>query len=1805
MKKEKYLQIFNYLKEFSKLRSNPVRDIEVQETQYPEKFWLCDIPDVEPFENVIRPDFNDDNEYWLKIKKPKEPVQPKFAQLPRNLVNWVELSSLTNDEEEPKLKESIDHNGGILSLEDYPKISEEFKEYINQKWIDDLLVYNDKIEVYNKDYAIFARLNDVYKSLFRIYNKTHQFGEEYELVIGVGLLNFKEDADRPKIFRHIMTQRVDINFEYSQKDSHIIVSPNLESSLQIETDSILDLTEQFDTQNIIDAEKAVENYIIEKGVEALFGDIDISDALQMFAEQVSPEGNYLEIKEKPNTVNSKPVISYSPALLLRKRNTRSFTALYEKILEDIENETDDVDIPAIDDLIGVHESYAAESLSEDSNSQIDIEPIYFPKEYNDEQIEIIEKAKRRTKVLVQGPPGTGKSHTIANLICHLLANGKKVLVTAYTRRALEVLKDKLPPEFQDLAVNLLSGDSSAIQDLQSSVNAINDELSRANLDFYLSEIATFDGVLKKERAKIATKTNELIAIKEKATRRHEINSEYIGTLTEVAEKLESDSPTFDWYQDSFDNVHNNQIISDLESFLELREKYKQIDVSEFAFDIPEIEKLPTVNQIREIKEVANATLQYYNSKAEHIVIKSSDFEELKLILDRLGNLYKKADNLQIDFSETIIDSYLTGQTHHWNQTLHNSNLVLENIEKIDLRKIDNDIEVSYPKDKSLKQLKRDAQTLYSYLKEGNQLAGLAFAIKKNFLSKEIKERLYFIDAVKVNGSPCDTLEEFEIVLNDISIRQSLNELSELWSREIPKRNGYTKKFDYYINIHSEVSKLMVLIDEVNEICKKVESSANMSVKAFDQEFLNDLISEVEYNYLLLKGRINKEIISGAEAYLNQKHYHKVKENILACFKQFDFHTYDQLLQKIITLNDAKINYDNYKVVRNTIEGILPNLLRLIESDLFSNKDLLKFQKAILYRHAQSVINKLMDVDYERILFEDIDKLKNTERKYISRLASKKAWYHVVEQLKRNRSLRQHLDAWVLAVKKIGKTGKGKRALKFRKIAQQEMENCKDSVPCWIMPLYKVAETIRPEREMYDYVIIDEASQLGPDAIFLLYISKNIIIVGDDKQTSPEYVGVDANSMNPHIKRHLNGIPRSDFFGTEFSFFDHARFFCDGVTVLREHFRCMPEIIEFSNKYFYAPEGNQLYPLKQYSENRLKPLERIFCANGNTEGVGARIINEPEANKIVETIARLLLDNRYNDKSFGVITLQGNQQASLIESLLLKQIGEREFHKRKIVCGNSASFQGDERDVMFLSLVTAHNHNRAALVKPEDERRFNVAVSRAKEQIWLFHSVQLDDLSNTNDLRYKLLDHFVNQNSKQLIQNIPIKREMGKQPEPFESWFEVDVYNQIVNKGLSVIPQYEVAKGKYRIDLVAIFHDGTKIAIECDGDKWHGPEEYKNDILRQRVLERCGWQFFRVRGYEYYTNRTKALEPLWELIPKVEDNESDQSALRNESVYQHESQETSTNLSESTPVYAENSIGHAQSQAINKNQSPPSSDKIIRYLNIYTSGNYVLTEKDPLEANFVIPIKSYQRKGYLLQCYGSGHINKVRVEALLSKKIGKQYMNGLNKNDKLIYYPLIDSDQIIGIYFIENGRKKFKAHYTEKIPSRELLQLQGYKVLYNDFQSVEYKIYPLELANDISRLIFNSFTANGKPIDNSYYDNEWKIIRQHSLKSTDKIVIKHLKELERDDDEGKDDVGNENRDGSRVELFSIVKLLNLDTKKEISFQLVNYHVGSFLKSNEVQKININSPLASKLIGKAVGEKVGFNNSNVSFEILEIN
>jgi len=100
------------------------------------------------------------------------------------------------------------------------------------------------------------------------------------------------------------------------------------------------------------------------------------------------------------------------------------------------------------------------------------------------------------------------------------------------------------------------------------------------------------------------------------------------------------------------------------------------------------------------------------------------------------------------------------------------------------------------------------------------------------------------------------------------------------------------------------------------------------------------------------------------------------------------------------------------------------------------------------------------------------------------------------------------------------------------------------------------------------------------------------------------------------------------------------------------------------------------------------------------------------------------------------------------------------------------------------------------------------------------------------------------------------------PAPFESWFEVDVALELLRKHLIVLSQYEVA-GK-RIDLV-VEGGHARLAVECDGDHWHGADRYDDDMQRQRQLERCGWEFVHVRESAFYSNKLAALEQIWRAL----------------------------------------------------------------------------------------------------------------------------------------------------------------------------------------------------------------------------------------------------------------------------------------------------------------------------------------------------
>ena len=98
-------------------------------------------------------------------------------------------------------------------------------------------------------------------------------------------------------------------------------------------------------------------------------------------------------------------------------------------------------------------------------------------------------------------------------------------------------------------------------------------------------------------------------------------------------------------------------------------------------------------------------------------------------------------------------------------------------------------------------------------------------------------------------------------------------------------------------------------------------------------------------------------------------------------------------------------------------------------------------------------------------------------------------------------------------------------------------------------------------------------------------------------------------------------------------------------------------------------------------------------------------------------------------------------------------------------------------------------------------------------------------------------------------------------EPFDSLFEQRVFNRVVDRGYSVIPQFST--DSYRIDMVIVGAQ-ARLAVECDGDRWHGPAQYADDLARQRDLERAGWHFFRIRESAFYLDRAGTMRHLWQM-----------------------------------------------------------------------------------------------------------------------------------------------------------------------------------------------------------------------------------------------------------------------------------------------------------------------------------------------------
>jgi very-short-patch-repair endonuclease len=514
-----------------------------------------------------------------------------------------------------------------------------------------------------------------------------------------------------------------------------------------------------------------------------------------------------------------------------------------------------------------------------------------------------------------------------------------------------------------------------------------------------------------------------------------------------------------------------------------------------------------------------------------------------------------------------------------------------------------------------------------------------------------------------------------------------------------------------------------------------------------------------------------------------------------------------------------------------------------------------FTQAWAWRRAVAWLNRFLAEHDAETVCREASGLELQLPKLTEKLAAEKAWRSCISAIDGDRAMLGALKSWE---KMATKPPNSKYAERYRRDAREYMQKCRPAIPAWIMPLHRAVEQVEAEPEVFDVVIVDEASQTGPEGLVLQYLAKQCIVVGDDKQISPEPF-LELSQVFGLMDQFLKDLPFPGVLAPDSSLFDQAdcRYGSNRIMLL-EHFRCMPEIIRFSNDRFY---DGRLRAIRQCPASRLPPIQVRFVTDGYREGKGQDAVNPQEAAAVASAVIECLQDPAYEGKSFGVICLQGNAQAQTIEDMVLRAAGPEPFkdRRRQLLCGNPYSFQGDERDVIFLSMVASADGDtrNVPLVKKTDERRFNVAASRARDQVWLFHSIRQSDL-NPKCMRRHLLDFCYN----------PAERTDAAGPDRFAkaNGFEREVGESLEAAGFRVICQYEVS-GK-RIDLL-VEDAERQVAVECDGDHWHGPDEYENDMARQRMLERSNWKFIRLRGSEFYANKPRAIKRLVEALAALQ------------------------------------------------------------------------------------------------------------------------------------------------------------------------------------------------------------------------------------------------------------------------------------------------------------------------------------------------
>lgn len=1081
--------------------------------------------------------------------------------------------------------------------------------------------------------------------------------------------------------------------------------------------------------------------------------------------------------------------------------------------------------------------------------------LFFPLPANEEQEDIARRLQDKdvSGVVVQGPPGTGKTHTIANIIGHAMATGQRVLVSAHTAEALSAIRDKLPPALRDLTIAVTHSDREGARQLEEAVLALAERAQSINPRETKQRAEDMLRVIRRDDSRIAEIDLEL----EQIARANLSRMPWRGAEAlpqDIAAWLSQQGAKHAWFPDDLDliAVHVPQFteaeISEAQSLRRLLGadiSYRVTNLPSGSDGLPALGELVSAHRtLREAGERLQRERDGSLPRPDLSVAQVGEPADLLGWLERLRAWYESTGSY-----EWMREAWaaLAGSQQQLRFSQDTVRPMLEEAARLAKR------------GEALALHAMELSEIPEADRLGEALANLAggrapFGFFKGFGRNPIKEA---IQSARIAAEPPQDTTAWAKVSDLHNWRREVRSFVARWnalaaqhsftllpeeqtaSRDILKKigNPLHEMLALAVDAKARATRLRVLFPygiDVDSVIIRVEVSIAISAlqaNLGDADCLaaQNLRDGLRQDGFRIGGQLGEALQQVADGLgtpeLADAEAAEIWRNVQREADRVG--KLGESLRRLSTLAD---------IVRTS--GA-PKWAEQIQRHEFSEVDDVlptDWQDAWDYARAKGFLARVANREkVQALTAARAELLASRERRFLDTI---ELMTYLGLRIRLTENVQAALRKFLSALSRLPKTAGAKTAGRQRRILRDSLQQAVKAIPCWIMPEWRVAEQLPPDLGSFDLVIIDEASQSNISALPVVLRGKKLLIVGDDRQVSPVSVGIEEAVVNRLRATYLSGQPLAEQIDPATSLYELGGMMYPGkVIVLREHFRCVEPIIRFSSRFY----GGHLVPLRlpKPSERLDPPLIDVLVEDGKRRGD----VNESEATYIIEEIKRTIADpilNSAGKRSIGVISLHANKQAKLIYDRLIHAVGPEIMSDHHIMCGDAATFQGQERDIIFLSMV----HDSSTASKQSSrlyEQRYNVALSRARDRMVLVRSVTPSMLKE-GDIKLEVLRHF---------QDPMAGGRIGQSDDMLaacESNFERDVGQRLLQAGYRVRAQ--VPAGGYRIDFVVEGENDRRLAVELDGDSFHGPERWAQDVKRQKALERVGWTFWRCWASEW-------------------------------------------------------------------------------------------------------------------------------------------------------------------------------------------------------------------------------------------------------------------------------------------------------------------------------------------------------------------